>query len=156
MRVAVFAAVSTVAVLLVAGPTVRGAGKKISRAELPPAVEKAVAELVKDATIRGFSKEIEQGKTYYEVQLTVNGHGRDISIDEGGKVAEVEEELAIDTLPAAVKEGLQKAAGSGQIVKVESLTKSGKLVAYEAGVKTGSKRSEVQVDPDGKKLSQKQ
>ena len=156
MRGTVFAVVSCVAVLLFAAPVVRGVEKKITRAELPPAVEKTVAELAKDATIRGFSKEIEQGKIYYETQLTVNGHGRDVSIDESGKVVEVEEELAIDTLPAAVKEGLQKAVGAGQIVKVESLTKSGKLVAYEATVKTGSKRFEVQVDPDGKKLSQKQ
>jgi uncharacterized membrane protein YkoI len=156
MRVTVFAAVSSVAVLLFAVPVVRGAEKKITRAELPPAVEKTVAELAKDATIRGFSTEIEQGKTYYEAQLTVNGRGRDVSIDESGKVVEVEEELAIDTLPAAVKKGLQKAAGAGQIVKVESLTKSGKLVAYEAAVKTGGKRSEVKVDPDGKPLSQKQ
>ena len=156
MRATVFGAICFAVVLLVAGPVVRGAEKKITRAELPPAVEKTVAELAKGATIRGFSREIEQGKTSYEAQLTVNGHGRDVSIDERGKVVEVEEELALDTLPTAVKEGLKKAAGSGQIVKVESLTKSGKLVAYEAAVKTGSKRSEVQVDPDGKALSQKQ
>jgi hypothetical protein len=86
----------------------------------------------------------------------VKGHERDVSIDENGKVVEVEEGLAIDTLPAAVREGVQRAAGAGQIVKVESLTKSGKLVAYEAAAKTGSKRSEVRVGPDGKPLSQKQ
>jgi hypothetical protein len=36
---------------------------------------------------------------------------------------------------------------------VESITKNGKLVAYEAAVKTGTKNSEVQVGPDGKKLA---
>jgi uncharacterized membrane protein YkoI len=156
MRVIPHAVGASVAVLLLAGSVARGAEKKITRAELPPAVEKTVAELAKGATIRGFSKEIEQGKTTYEVELTVNGHGRDVSIDDGGKVVEVEEELALDTLPPAVKEGLKKAAGAGQIVKVESLTKSGKLVAYEAAVKTGSKRAEVQVDPDGKALAQRE
>jgi hypothetical protein len=35
---------------------------------------------------------------------------------------------------------------------VESLTKKGKLVAYEAKVNTGGKKSEVQVGPDGKPL----
>jgi uncharacterized membrane protein YkoI len=156
MRATLCAAVASAAVLLLAGPVVRAAEKKITRAELPPAVEKTVAELAKGATIRGFSKEIEQGKTYYEAQLTVKGRGRDVSIDESGKVVEVEEELALDTLPAAVKEGLQKAAGAGQIVRVESLTRSGKLVAYEAAVKTGGKPSEVQVDSAGKALSPKQ
>jgi hypothetical protein len=43
-----------------------------------------------------------------------------------------------------------------RIVEVESLIKSGQLVACEAAVKTGSRRSEVQVDPDGTLLSQRQ
>ena len=41
----------------------------------------------------------------------------------------------------------------GTIAKIESLTKNGKLVAYEAVVKTGTKRSEIQVGPDGQKLA---
>jgi uncharacterized membrane protein YkoI len=116
-------------------------------------VEKTVAEQSKGATIRGFSKEVEKGKTYYEAELTVNGHGKDILMDEKRNVVEVEEEVALNSLPAAVKEGLEKAAGSGKISKVETLTKNGKLVAYEAAVKTGTKKSEVQVGPDGKKLA---
>jgi hypothetical protein len=127
--------------------------KTITRAELPPAVEKAVAEQSKGATIKGFSTEIEDGKRVYEAALTVNGHGRDISIDQQGNVIEVEEEVAFGSLPPAVKEGLTRAAGTGTIGKVESLTKKGKLVAYEAVVQTGKKRSEIQVGPGGKKLA---
>ena len=52
-----------------------------------------------------------------------------------------------------IEEGLAKAAGTGTIGKVESLTKKGKLVAYEAIVQKGKKHSEVQVGPDGKKLA---
>jgi uncharacterized membrane protein YkoI len=156
MKATLRGAVSYVAALLLAGPIVRGAEKKITRAELPPAVEKAVAELTRDATIRGLSTETEQGRTFYEAELTVKGRGRDVLIDEGGKVVEVEEELALDTLPAAIRDALQKAAGAGQIVKVESLTRSGRLVAYEATVKTGGKRSEIRVDPDGKAPPRKQ
>jgi hypothetical protein len=65
----------------------------------------------------------------------------------------VEAEVAMDSLPTAVQEGLRKAAGSGTIAKIESLTKNGKLVAYEALVKTGTKRSEIQVGPNGEKLA---
>jgi uncharacterized membrane protein YkoI len=127
--------------------------KKIRREELPPAVEKTVAEQSKGATIHGFSTEVENGKRLYEAELTVNSHGKDISMDEEGRVVEVEEEVAMDSLPPAVKEGITKAAGAGTIIKVESLTKNGKLVAYEAAVKTGTKRSEIQVGPDGNKLA---
>jgi len=43
--------------------------KTISRSDLPPAVEKTVAEQSKGATIRGFSEEKESGKTFYEAEL---------------------------------------------------------------------------------------
>jgi hypothetical protein len=54
-------------------------------------------------------------------------------------------------LPAVVQDALKKRAGAGTIGKIESLTKSGKLVAYEAHVKTGAKGSEIQVGPNGEK-----
>jgi hypothetical protein len=64
--------------------------KKITRAELPAAVERTVAEQSKGATIRGFSTEVEKGKTLYEAELKVNGHGKDILMDEQGNIVEVE------------------------------------------------------------------
>jgi hypothetical protein len=127
--------------------------KRMKREELPPAVAKTVAEQSQGATIKGFSTEVEKGKTLYEVELTVNGHGKDISMDKDGQIVEVEEEVAMDSLPPEVKAGLTRAAGSGTIRKVESLTKGGKLVAYEAGVKNGLKHSEIQVGPNGNKLA---
>jgi hypothetical protein len=127
--------------------------KQIKRSELPAAVEKTVAEQSKNATVKGFSKEVEDGKTIYEAELTVNGHGKDIAMDAQGNIVEIEEEVEMATLPAAVKDGLTKAAGKGSITKVETLTKKGKLVAYEAVVKNGTKSSEVQVGPDGRKLA---
>jgi uncharacterized membrane protein YkoI len=126
--------------------------KKVKRSDLPPAVEKAVAAQSQGATIRGFSEEKENGQTFYEAELIVDGHSKDILMDANGAVVEVEEQVALDSLPAAVKEGLQSKAAKGKVVKVESLTKHDKLVAYEAQVMTGGKKSEVQVGPDGKPL----
>jgi hypothetical protein len=126
--------------------------KKIKRSDLPPAVEKTVAEQSKGATIRGFSTEQEKGQTLYEVEMTVSGHSKDVSMAADGTVVEVEEQVAMDSLSAEVKAGLQAKAGAGKILKIESLTKKGKLVAYEAQVETNGKKSEVQVGPDGKPL----
>jgi hypothetical protein len=111
-----------------------------------------VARESQGATINGFATEIEKGKRLYEVELTVDGHSKDISMDKNGDIVEIEEEVAMDSLPAAVQEGLRKAAGAGTIGKIESLTKRGRLVAYEGHVKTGAKRSEIQVGPNGEKL----
>jgi hypothetical protein len=126
--------------------------KKIKRSDLPPAVEKTVAAQSAGATIRGFSTEMEKGQTFYEAEMTVNGHSKDVLIAADGTVVEVEEQVALDSLPADVKTGLQAKAGKGKILKVESLTKKDKLVAYEAQVETNGKKSEVQVGPDGKPL----
>src|SRR5205807_6579894 len=104
-------------------------------------------------TIKGYSSETEDGKLQYEVQLTVNGHSKGVSSPPEGAVVEGEEEVAIDSLPAEVREGLKQKAGAGKIAKVESLTKQGKLVAYEAQVRTNGKKSEVQVGPKGETLA---
>jgi hypothetical protein len=126
--------------------------KKIKRSALPPAVEKAVVEQSQGATIRGFSEEKEKGLTFYEAELLTNGHAKDVLMDETGTVVEIEEQIAFDSLPPSVKDGLQTLAGKDKILGVESLTKKGKLVAYEAKVLSNGKKSELQVGPEGKPL----
>jgi hypothetical protein len=142
---------SALALAIVVAPA-SGQERRIKRSELPPAVEKAVAAASQDATIVGFSEEREKGHTYYEAELSVQGHSKDVLMDENGAVVEVEEEVALTALPATLKDGLTARAGGGKIVKVESITKHGQLVAYEAQVLIAGKKSEVQVGPDGKPL----
>jgi len=126
--------------------------KKIKRSDLPPAVEKTVVAQSAGATIRGFSTEKENGQTLYEAEMTVNGHSKDVSMTADGSVVEIEEQVALESLSPEVKAGLLAKAGKGKILKVESLTKKDKLVAYEAKVETDGKKSEIQVGPDGKPL----
>jgi hypothetical protein len=143
-------------VITVAAFSVLAQERKIKREDLPPAVEKTVTEQSNGATIRGFSTEVEKGKRLYEVELTVNGHGKDISMDSKGNIVEVEKEVSMDSLDPAVKDGLRRASGNAVIGKIESLQKNGKLVAYEAVVKRGNKRAEIQVGPNGEKLAHPQ
>jgi uncharacterized membrane protein YkoI len=126
--------------------------KKITRSDLPVAVEKTVTAQAQGGKVRGFSEESENGQTFYEAELVVNGHSKDILMDASGAIVEVEAQVAIDSLSPAIRDGLQAKAGNGKLRKIESLTKKGKLVAYEAQVVTNGKRSEVQVGPDGKPL----
>jgi hypothetical protein len=126
--------------------------RKVTRRDLPAAVAKTVDAQSHGATIRGYSEEKENGQTFYEVELRVNGHTRDVLIDANGAVVEVEEEVDLAALPAAVRDALNAGAGSGKIGVVESVTKGGQIVAYEAHVTTNGKKSEVKVGPDGKPL----
>ncbi len=132
---------------------VASAEKKIERSALPPAVEKKVQEQSKGATIKGFSSETENGVFQYEVETMVNGHSRDLAVAKDGTLLEVEEEVSMDSLPAAVKSALMARAPGAKITKVESLTKKDKLVAYEAATLKGAKKGEIQVGPNGEKLT---
>ena len=87
--------------------------KKLKRADLPAAVRKTVDQESQGATIRGYSSEIDDGQLVYEVEMRVHGHGRDVLIGADGSVLEIEVEVALDSLPAAVKAGLLQLAGSG-------------------------------------------
>jgi len=128
--------------------------KHLKKADLPAAVQKTADEQSQGARVRGYASEVEDGKLTYEVQLTVSGHSKDVSIAADGTVLEVEEQVELAQLPAMAREALLKQAGTGKIVKVESLTKHNKLVAYEAQVKDGAgKRKEIQVGPEGQALA---
>jgi hypothetical protein len=149
MRITNFAVVAVLSFTIMA----LAQEKKIERKDLPPAVEKTVVAESQGATIKGFSQEKENGQLNYEAELTVNGHSKDILIDPTGAVIEIEEQVPLESLPMAVKEVLQTKAGTGKILKVESLTKHGKLVAYEAVVQNAGKKKEIQVGPDGEQLA---
>jgi hypothetical protein len=127
--------------------------KRITREELPVLVRETADKQAEGATIRGYTKEVENGQVEFEVQLLTGGHTKDVSIAPDGRVLEVEEQVEIGSLREDVKSGLQSAAKSGKITKVESISKNGNLVAYEAKVVIGGRHSEVQVGPDGQRLN---
>lgn len=127
--------------------------KRISRSELPAAVAATVDRETKGATIKGFTTEREHGRTTYEVETVANGRTRDIEIAQDGRVNEIEEEVDMASLPASVQQALSAKAAGGKITKVESLTRGGKLVAYEATMVRNGRHGEFQVGPTGGALT---
>ena len=121
---------------------------KIATKDLPAPVQKAVQEQSHGATLRGLTKEVENGKTEYEAELMVNGHGKDVSFDSGGRVVGVEEEVKMADVPAAARAAIEKAAKGATLRKVESVSEDGKNF-YEASIRRDGKSSEVQVDRNG-------
>ncbi|MEO7142684.1 MAG: PepSY-like domain-containing protein [Bryobacteraceae bacterium] len=115
--------------------------KKVTMHELPAAVQQAIAQQSKGATVRGLSREIENGKMTYEAELTVNNHGKDISFDAAGKIVGVEEEVPLASVPQGARAAIQKAVGAGKLQKVEAVTENG-VTAYEATIVRPGKSSE--------------
>jgi uncharacterized membrane protein YkoI len=123
--------------------------KKLKMEDLPPAVQSAVKEQTKSATLVGLAKETEKGQTLYEVETKVDGKTRDMMLDKTGAIQSVEEEVDLDSIPAPAKAAIQKRAAGGTVEKVEKLTE-GSNVSYEAAIKSKSgKKSEAAVNADG-------
>ena len=126
------------------------ADKKIQMKDLPPAVQQTVqAEEAKGAKIVGLATEIEGGRTMYEVETTARGRTRDLLLNAAGAIVEIEEETAIDAVPAPVRAALE---ARGKVGKVETVTK-GRTVTYEAVVEKNGKKSEVAVNAAGKPIT---
>ena len=140
------------AVAVVAAAKASIAEEPVKKSDLPAAVQKTADAQSVGATVVGYSRDKEHGHVEYEVQLMVGDRSKDVTIDPQGRVLEVEEQVATDALPASVFHGLSAQAHKGKIAKVESLTRNGRIVAYEAQV-TGGRHAEIQVGPDGQKLA---
>jgi uncharacterized membrane protein YkoI len=122
---------------------------KVQFKDLPPAVQKMAKEQEGNgATLRGYSKEIENGKTFYELETRVKGNDRDILMDESGAVVEVEQQVEIGKIPGTAIDGLRREAAGATILRVESVTKGG-TVSYEAVIVRNGKKKEIAVSADG-------
>jgi hypothetical protein len=120
------------------------------RIKVPSAVQKTVDEQSQGAQIRGLSKEIENGKTQYELELTINGRSKDMLIDPNGEILEVEESIPLETLTPAVRAEIEKNVGQAKLLRLESVTRGGALTGYEATISRAGKKSSIEMGPDGK------
>ena len=84
------------------------------------------------------------------------GHTRHLAIAPDGTLDEVEEEVAMSSLDGRVHEALMKRARDSRIIKIESLTKHGTLVAYEAATEKKGHKGEIQVGPSGETLTREE
>jgi hypothetical protein len=124
--------------------------KGLQLENLPAAVRKTVQANLNGAQIKNIAKEKEDGVEQYEVESMLNGKSRDFDVDTKGTLLVVEEATTIDAIPAAAKAGILKKVAGGKVGTIETFTKPGQPMMYEAGytAKNG-KRHEVLVRADG-------
>ena len=123
---------------------------KIKFKDLPPAVQETAKAQSQGAMVKGYAKEIEKGKTEYEVQLIVDGKKRDVSIDANGKVLETEQEVAFESVPQKAQDAIKQEAGGAKVERVEEV-KSDQATVYEALVHQNGKKHEIRVLESGEK-----
>lgn len=122
------------------------ADQKVQLKDLPPVVRATVEAETKNATLKGLSREIQNGHVVYELESVVDGRTRDLMIDAAGKVYVIEEEVGLAKAPAPVKVAME---ARGRIVKLESVTEQGRL-RYEGRVQTkAGKTVALELNADG-------
>lgn len=124
--------------------------KSLQLKDLPAAVQKTVQDNLKGGVIKDIGKEKEDGVEQYEIESVLNGKARDYNVDIKGNLLLVEEATTIDAIPAAARASILKKVADGKLAVVETFTKTGQPVMYEASYtdKKG-KKHEVLVKADG-------
>lgn len=145
-RVALVAlAVSLLAISAVAQET------KITAKDVPAAVMSAFKTAYPNATIRGYAREKEKGKVFYEIESREGTLHRDILYNADGTVAEIEESIAATDLPSEVQEAFRKRYPKAVITLAEKTT-IGDKIAYEVSGKVGKRKVSMELDASGKVL----
>ncbi|MBZ5497994.1 MAG: hypothetical protein LAP85_16450 [Acidobacteriia bacterium] len=136
------------------GETGEAGEGKLAMKDLPKVVQATIQKETQGAEIVGISKESDAGKTIYEVETKVKGHSRDMLIDAKGALTEVEEEVDLASLPAAVQAEIKKSIGKAKLVKLETVANGAKVqTGFSALVDNAGKQSEVEMGLDGKPLA---
>jgi len=135
-------------VTLIGAALLAGAETKVKLSDAPPAVQTTVKTETGNAKVVGLTREVENGKTVYELETIENGLVRDLIIGADGAVLIVEQQITLAALPAGAKSAIEKQAAGARINKVEKVTEGNK-VFYEAAIKRFLRTSEIKVDADG-------
>ena len=122
---------------------------KISEKAVPAAVLTAFKSAYPQARIRGYAREKENGKTFYEIESLDGTTHRDILYNPDGTVAEIEEGIAATDLPSEAQQTIQQKYPRAVVTIAEKVT-TGDKVAYEVSAKRGKQRISLEFDANGK------
>jgi hypothetical protein len=125
--------------------------QKISCTAVPTAVREAFAKAFPKATIKGCAKEVEKGRTSYEISSTEGETRRDVLFYADGRLIVVEEVIAFGSVPEPVQQAVHKRYPGGEIMLAEKLMRDA-TVLYEFRIKHRGKLVEVVFDPGGNEV----
>lgn len=128
------------------------ADEKVALDAVPAAVTRAVKTKFPGATLKKAEKEVENGKTTYEVEIKVDDKVLTISASDDGTILEIERAIAAADLPAAVTAAVKAKYPAGTIKKAEEVTKNDKVTFELIIMRKGGQPRELTLDKNGKVL----
>jgi hypothetical protein len=149
-RLSAFFVIISVSALVLQGFANTPQEQTVRKKDVPKPILEAFQKAYPKATIKGFSRETDQGQLVYEVESSEEKVNRDITYTPDGTVVSIEETLPVDQLPSAVRSSLEKEFPKAKISKAEKITK-GSTTHYEFLFRLGKKKTqEIVLDSDGK------
>jgi uncharacterized membrane protein YkoI len=158
------------ALIVVSVHSVLVAEESVPLDKIPQAIKDAIAKQFPDAEVTDAEKEVEDGKTLYEVDIVwmtkPKKEGRkprklemEVTLAEDGQIEEVERSIPPKRLPAPISDALNAKYPGHVVQEAEAISKlkqgKVKLDSYEVSLQTKEKSLvEVSVAKDGTILSE--
>jgi Putative beta-lactamase-inhibitor-like, PepSY-like len=127
---------------------IAGVGTVAAQATAPQAVMNAFKQAYPNATILHVSRERRDGKIVYELETRDGATRRDLIYDLEGHTLEIEEILPADSVPAAVRAGLERDLKGATIMGAERVMR-GDTVLYEVQARKAGRTQILTYDPEG-------
>jgi len=148
-KLAEFALVATLLMLLsVNTPPVFG-GKDVSLSEAPQAVRVTIERETKGFDIDDIERDKDDGKIVYEVDAENDGREIKLKIAEDGTLLQKEEELDTKDLPAAILNAVKQMFGDVDFEDVEKDYRWGRGTTYKIEAEVDKLRIDLEMKEDG-------
>ena len=121
------------------------ASDKMTLADVPESVQKALAEYRGGAQPTSLKRELKEGIAFYEAEYREGEVTREIKLDEAGRVIEIEEEFPFSDLPQEVLQSIQAAYPDAEIEEIELKT----VIFYEVELQKEGREVEVKILENG-------
>jgi hypothetical protein len=136
---------------ILATPPAQAKHQAVSLDKLPAAVQATIKDQSTGGTVSALWQDSREGKTVYGSKIKIKGQDKEVVVDSAGAILELEEEVAIASLPEAVRKTVIEQSKGVLVQRVSRETAGGK-VTYEAALTIGGlkgHRKEVEIDPSG-------
>jgi len=124
---------------------------KITREQLPRAVVKSVESKFPQGKIKEATKETEEGKTTYEVDLQVDDQKVEVKLGENGTILEIEKEIPVSRVPKAVSDAVKAKYADAEFKEAEEVLE-GETTTFEIVISSDGAMRELKLAVDGKIL----
>ena len=124
---------------------------KKGAAPCPDAVKASIAKAFAGSTLKSCKAEREHGQDQFEAKVTkADGKKAEVDLTADGKILQIEERIAVDSVPATVMKAFAAKYPKAKVDGAEKQTPTAGKPTFELAFATDSGRKEATFTEDGK------